>query len=179
MDDNLEICLEFLKAKIPVTIDRLTDITTDSAFISFDEYKSSDKMIKNAIDESGCFIVTYDKVIDVTLSSRFFDGALDPDTRAKVNSQILSTLRMMFNSIEKIDELVVSISGCGSLIIPITDYVTDRYEDIGKLTIHVYDPGDENEVFGCVRNFIQSSSLLYTKEQSLYVYDRVYGKYPH
>lgn len=171
--------LQYMGVNIPVTIDNDIDYTSKSPLIAFTKVESTDDTIINVVEDTGCVIINDDSAVDVILSSKFFNGTATKDMRTNVNAAVLAHMKLVFDKIKKFDEFVISIAGSGILILPVLDYITNRYEDFERITIHVDDPLDEHDLFYHVRDYVTSSLLLSTKEKSILVYSGIYGNNPH
>ena len=90
----------------------------------------------------------------------------------------------MINKKDEFDELIVVIGGDESFILPIIDYVTDRYEDFEKISIYIDDTEknikyDVDEFMHVVRDYITNAWILKTKSELTHSYMQIYGNNKH
>ena len=175
---EFETSLTYMSKEIPVTIDDDYDsVDTGGYTISFkmDEIGGPDTDLKTRINNTGCCVAHDSTSIIINLSEKFREGGTIRSTLLKkVNFTSKVAMNMVFNRISNIDNLVVYISEDASFILPVIDYVVDRFNDIENIRIHV-DAKDDVGRLNSVKENVEYSAITMTREAMTKVTHQIYG----
>ena len=189
MENVIKTELDYMGVEIPVTIQKLGDnlqmLDPKIPLIWFMRNPVEKGSFKTLIDDCGCVILSDEfDAITIAVSNKFYDRPFYEGLRHKTNAEIKNHVKMVFDKRNEFDELIVVICGDESFILPIIDYVTDRYEDFEKISIYIDDSDtdaeyDVDEFMHVVRDYITNAWILKTKSELTHSYMQIYGNNKH
>lgn len=180
MGQTIEETLHYMGVDIPVTVTmEEPNFLSNSPLIVFEKHSDVQTKYQDVLDDTGCVILPDNHLaMAILLSSKFYNGTAGEEMLHYVNSRVKSHMKFLFDDVKEIDELVVVLSGDRWLLFPIIDYVSDRYKDFNKLTIHIPEDSDADFFYG-TRDIITNARLLAAKEEVSRSFYQIYGNHPH
>lgn len=190
METKIETELNYMGVDIPVTIQKLGNkldtVDQEIPLIWFEKNPIKDNTFNWLVNKTGCIVLSDDsnRVIRIELSDKFYDRTATNTMKCKVNSVVKTYLDITFSDVEEFKELIVIIGGDERFILPIIDYITDRYEDFERISIYVDDTNEDAdydvvESMCVVRDYVTYAWILKTKSELTHSYMQIYGNNKH